>query len=214
MNYKYMRVSTDKQDTKRQEMLLEGIQADKVFIDKLSGKNTNRPQLNKLRLEAQNGDNVYIESISRLGRNVDDLRALCEEFRAKGVTVHFLKEGLTTAGDTYKFLLTILGAVAEMERENTVQRVREGVAKAQKYGTKSGRPIGRPPAKLPENFPKYYEKWKAGDITAIEFSKLVEVSRTTLYRYIKQYEAEQLDGSLKEEKQTDSTGKPYKQVKL
>jgi DNA invertase Pin-like site-specific DNA recombinase len=214
MNYKYMRVSTDKQDTKRQEMLLEGIQADKVFIDKLSGKNTNRPQLNKLRLEAQNGDNVYIESISRLGRNVDDLRALCEEFRAKGVVVHFLKEGLNTNGDTYKFLLTILGAVAEMERETTVQRVREGVAKAQKYGTKSGRPFGRPQAELHPSFSKYYERWKRGEITAIEFAKLVEVSRPTLYRHIKIHESQQVDGKLKEENQVDSKGEKYKQVKL
>ncbi|WP_347472980.1 recombinase family protein [Clostridium sp. BL-8] len=66
---------------------------------------------------------IYCESISRLGRNVDDLRATCDYFKNKGVTVYFVKEGINADGDGYKFILTILGAVAEMERENTVERV-------------------------------------------------------------------------------------------
>jgi DNA invertase Pin-like site-specific DNA recombinase len=188
MNYSYERVSTVKQDEKRQEIALSNIKIDKRFIDKTSGKNADRPQLNKLQLAVKKGDNVYIESISRLGRNVEDLRRLCEDFNEKGVTVHFIKEGFNTNGNSYKFMLTILGAVAEMERELTVERVKEGIEKAKTFGTRSGKPIGRPERELPKDFKKYYTKWKSNEITAVEFAKLLGVSRATLYRYIKDYE--------------------------
>lgn len=187
----YKRVSTEKQDLRRQEEAFNNIKIDKEYCDKLSGKNADRPQLNKLRLEAQAGDTIYVESISRLGRNVDDLRHLVEEFREKGITVCFIKEGFNTGNGTnmYKFMLTILGAVAEMEREISVERIREGVRKAQKYGTRSGRPIGRPGRSLHPTFERYYIRWKNKEITAIEFAKLLEISRPTLYRYIREYEA-------------------------
>jgi len=188
MNYLYLRVSTEKQDEKRQELLFNHIKINKKYIDKSSGKNIDRPELNKLKLIVKPGDNIYCESISRLGRNVDDLRNIVEYFTDKKTTIHFLKEGFNTKGTTHKFLLTILGAVAEMERELIVERVREGVKKAQKFGTKSGKPIGRPKRQLPENFKKYYIKWKNNEITAIEFAKLLQVGRTTLYRYIHLYE--------------------------
>ena len=81
-------------------------------------------------------------------------------------------------------MLTILGAVAEIERELTVERIREGMAKAKRYGTKTGRPIGRPPREIPASFKKYYPMWQQGGITAIDFAKLVGVSRPTLYSYI------------------------------
>ncbi len=79
--------------------------------------------------------------------------------------------------------------MAEMVRELTVERIREGMVKAKRYGTRSGRPIGRPPLKIPPSFKKYYAMWKAGEITATDFAKLLEVSRSTLYRYIKEHEA-------------------------
>lgn len=86
-------------------------------------------------------------------------------------------------------MLTILGAVAEMERELTVERIREGMAKAKRYGTKTGRPIGRPPREILANFKKYYPIWKAGDITATDVAMLIGVSRPTLYRYINEYKS-------------------------
>ncbi|WP_010250235.1 recombinase family protein [Acetivibrio cellulolyticus] len=187
MNISYERVSTIKQDERRQELSFDNYKIDKKYIDKATGKNTDRPQLNKLMLEVRKGDNIYVESISRLGRNVDDLRNLTEYFKEKGVTIHFLKEGFNTNGNMYKFLLTILGAVAEMEREIIVERVREGIEKAKKFGTKSGLSIGRPERTLTKEFEKYYKKWKDKEITAIEFAKLIGVSRATLYRYIKEY---------------------------
>jgi len=190
MKYGYLRVSTEKQDLRRQEQAFNDILIDKAFKDKLTGKNTDRPALNALRLEVNEGDHVYVESISRLGRNVDDLRKLVEEFKGKGVTVHFIKEGFNTGNgnNMFKFMLTILGAVAEMERELTIERVREGMRKAKQYGTRSGKAIGRPAREIPQSFKKYHAKWKDGEITATEFAKLLDVSRPTLYRYIKQYE--------------------------
>ncbi len=189
MNIAYKRVSTEKQDLRRQEEAFKGIKIDQEYCDKLTGSKADRPQLNKLRLEAQKGDNIYVESISRLGRNVDGLRQIVQEFKEKEVTVHFIKEGFNTGNgnNMFKFMLTILGAVAEMERELTVERIREGVAKAKRYGTRSGRPIGRPTRKIPVSFKKYYPMWKEGEITATDFAKLLEVSRPTLYKYIKEY---------------------------
>ncbi len=96
MNFAYKRVSTEKQDLKRQEESFQGITIDKEYCDKLSGSKVDCPQLNSLRLEVQGGDNNNIESISRLGRNVDDLRQIVQELKDKGVTENFSKEGFNT----------------------------------------------------------------------------------------------------------------------
>ncbi len=189
MNYGYERVSTVTQDLRRQQAAFQHLKIDRVYQDKQTGGNMDRPALNQLRLDVNQGDNVYCESISRLGRNVDELRQLVEEFKSAGVTVHFIKEGLSTSGQTYKFMLTVLGAMAEFEREVTNERVREGMVKAKKHGTRSGRPIGRPARELPASFDKYYSKWKSKEITAVEFARLLQVSRASLYNYINMREA-------------------------
>ena len=194
MIYKYERVSTKKQSLCRQEMILDklGIVFDKAYTDKISGKDIDRPALNKLKLEVKDGDLIYCESISRLGRNVDDLRATCDYFKNKGVTVYFIKEGINTDGDGYKFILTILGAVAEMERENTVERVQQGVERCIETGTtKTGRWFGRAEKKvedLPKDFKRYYVKMINKELSKVEMAKLLGVGRATLYRKIKLYE--------------------------
>ena len=194
MIYKYERVSTKKQSLCRQEMILDklGIVFDKAYTDKISGKDIDRPALNKLKLEVKDGDLIYCESISRLGRNVDDLRATCDYFKNKGVTVYFIKEGINTDGDGYKFILTILGAVAEMERENTVERVQQGVERCIETGTtKTGRWFGRAEKKvedLPKDFKRYYVKMINKELSKVEMAKLLGVGRATLYRWIKLYE--------------------------
>ena len=195
MNFAYKRVSTQKQDLRRQEEAFKGIKIDREYCDELTGAKADRPQLNKLRLEAKEGDNIYVESISRLGRNVDDLRLIVQEFKDKEITVHFIKEGFNTGNDNnmFKFMLTILGAVAEMDRELTVERIRDGMAKAKIYGTKTGRPVGRPPRQIPASFKKYYPMWKDGDITVTDFARLIGVSRPTLYKYIQVFETDILN---------------------
>jgi DNA invertase Pin-like site-specific DNA recombinase len=185
MNYSYERVSTVHQDERRQEISLEAYKIDQRYIDKVSGKNADRPELQQILQEAKSGDHIYVESISRLGRNVDDLRQLTEQFKANGVIVHFVKEGFDTSGHMYKFMLTILGAVAEMERELIVDRVREGMEKARRFGTKSGKPIGKPRAELPKDHERYFTMLQAKEINMTEFARLLGVSRMTAYRCIK-----------------------------
>jgi DNA invertase Pin-like site-specific DNA recombinase len=191
----YKRVSTKKQSTSRQEFQLDklGVRYDKSYVDKVTGKNADRPQLNKLMLDVQSGDIIYVESISRLGRNVDDLRKLCEYFKDKGSTIFFVKEGINTDGDSYKFLLTVLGAVAEIERERISELVRQGVEKCKATGvTKTGRWFGgqhKTVEDLPRSFSKYYTQVQEGTITKVEMSKLLGVSKPTLFRWIKLYES-------------------------
>lgn len=192
----YIRVSTVKQDRTRQDMQLDklGIKFDKQYIDKMSGSTKDRPQLNKMLLELKQGDVVYCESISRLGRNLKDLIEITEYLVDKGVRIVILKEGIDTATTTYKLLLGIFGAVAEMERETIQERVIQGVEKCKATGkTKTGKWFGRQELtieNLPKDFKKYYDKWKAKEITGVEFSKLLKISRATLYRWIKLYESE------------------------
>lgn len=190
----YTRVSTIKQDITRQEMQLDklGIKFDRHYIDKMSGKTKDRPQLNKMLLELKKGDVVYCESISRLGRNLKDLIDITEQLKNKGIRVVIVKEGIDTDTNTYKLLMGIFGSIAEMERETIQERVIQGVEKCKAIGTtKSGRWFGRQEITaedLPKDFKKYYDRWKAKDITGVEFAKLLKTSRATLYRWIKIYE--------------------------
>lgn len=190
----YVRVSTLKQDITRQDIQLVklGIKFDKHYIDKTTGKTKERPQLNKMLMELKRGDVVYCESISRLGRNLKDLIEITEQLVAKDVRVVILKEGIDTDTSTYKLLLGIFGSIAEMERETIQERVIQGVEKCRELGkTKTGRWFGRQEVKvedLPKDFKKYYDKWKAKEITGVEFAKLLKTSRATLYRWIKLYQ--------------------------
>lgn len=190
----YVRVSTIKQDTARQDIQLDklGITFDKHYIDKMSGKTKERPQLNKMLMELRKGDVVYCESISRLGRNLKDLIEITEQLVNKGVRVVIVKEGIDTTTSTYKLLLGIFGSVAEMERETIQERVIQGVEKCKATGTtKTGKWFGRQELTvddLPKEFKKYYDKWTSKEITAVEFAKLLKTSRATLYRWIKIYE--------------------------
>ena len=198
MIVKYIRVSTVKQDTGRQDLQLDklGINFDNEYEDKITGKTKDRPALNKMIVELKAGDVVYCESISRLGRSLKDLIGIIEQLVDKGVRVVIVKEGIDTENTTYKLLLGIFGAVAEMERETIVERVQQGVEKCKATGeTKTGRWFGRQEKtinNLPKDFVKYYRRLKTknknGDLTAIEVAKLLGVGRATLYRWIKIYE--------------------------
>lgn len=193
MIVKYLRVSTTKQDIGRQEMQLDklGIKFDKEYIDKITGKTKDRPMLNKMIVEVNDGDTVYCESISRLGRSLKDLIDIIEQLVNKGVRVIIVKEGIDTSSSTYKLLLAVFGGVAEMERETIQERVLQGVEKCRATGeTKTGRWFGREEKKvddLPKDFKKYYDKMINKEISKVEMAKLLECSRATLYRWIKLY---------------------------
>ena len=164
----------------RQEVLMEALGVDEVYIDRTSGKNVNRPELTKMMDYVRRGDIVIVESISRFARNTKDLLELIEKLTAKGVEFISKKEAIDTTTPTGKFMLTIFGAVAELEREYILQRQKEGIAIAKEQGKYTGRkPTVRP------NMDKVISRWRAGDISAVQAMKELKVSKTTFYRLVK-----------------------------
>ena len=181
MKIGYIRVSTREQNTMRQEALMEALGVDEVYIDRMSGKNTNRPELQKMMEYVRKGDTVIVESISRFARNTRDLLELVEQLTAKGVEFVSKKEAIDTTTPTGKFMLTVFGAVAELEREYILQRQREGIYIAKELGKYKG----RKPIVSPE-FEQVTAKWRSGTITAAEAMRTLHMSKTTFYRRVKQ----------------------------
>lgn len=181
MKIGYIRVSTQEQNTIRQEALMASLSVDEVYIDRMSGKNANRPELQKMMEYVRKGDTVIVESISRFARNTRDLLELVEKLTAKGVEFVSKKEAIDTTTPTGKFMLTIFGAVAELEREYILQRQREGIAIAKAQGKYRG----RKPIQVPE-FEQVTSKWKSGTITAAEAMRTLHMTKTTFYRRVKQ----------------------------
>lgn len=176
----YIRVSTEEQNTARQEIALD---VDKVFIDKMSGKNTNRPQLKEMLEYVREGDTLIVESISRLARSTKDLLQIVETLTNKGVQFVSLKENIDTATPQGKFMLTVFGAIAELERENILQRQAEGIAIAKQEGKYKG----RQPIKVDDAlFEKTVARWRAGEITATKAMQILELKPNTFYRRVNQ----------------------------
>ncbi|MCL1866311.1 MAG: recombinase family protein [Oscillospiraceae bacterium] len=185
--YGYIRVSTTEQCTDRQLIAMTELKIPKenIYIDKLSGKNTARPDLQKLLSAVKRGDTVVVESVSRFARNTRDLLDLIEKLTSKGVDFVSQKENIDTSTPTGKFMLTVFGAVAELERGYILQRQAEGIAAAKLRGVKFGRPVKKPP----ENFAEIVRQWKRGEImtkTALELTGLTE---STFYRRVREYRA-------------------------
>ena len=183
MKIGYIRVSTQEQNTIRQEVLLEQLGVEELYIDKASGKNTDRPELKKMIAYVRRGDTVIVESISRFARNTRDLLNLMEQLSAKGVEFVSKKEAIDTTTPTGKFMLTVFGAVAELEREYILQRQREGIAIAREQGVYKGRkPIDRP------EFRQVVTLWRKGDITAVAAMKRLDLKSSTFYRKVRNME--------------------------
>ena len=178
MKIGYIRVSTEEQNTARQEVLLRELGVDEVFIDKASGKNADRPELTRMMNYVRRGDTVIVESISRFARNTCDLLDLVEQLTEKQVEFVSRKEAIDTTTPTGKFMLTVFAAVAELEREYILQRQREGIAIAQKQGKYTG----RKPMPLPDNFERVVARWRAGEITAVEAMRQTRLKPNTFYR--------------------------------
>ena len=130
MKVGYVRISTVEQNTARQDVMMQEQGIEKVFIDKASGKNADRPQLQAMLQFIREGDCVTVESISRLARNTRDLLTIVEQIHAKGADVVILKENMDTRTPQGKFMLTVFAAMAELERESILQRQGEGIAAA------------------------------------------------------------------------------------
>ena len=160
--YGYIRVSSIDQNSDRQLDMMEAlnISFSQMFIDKQSGKDTARPGLQNLLSTIEKGDTVIVESVSRFARNTRDLLELVDKLAAKGVEFVSLKEHIDTTTPTGKFMLTVFGAVAELERGYILQRQAEGIASAKRRGVHFGRPTKKPP----ENFNTLVKQWERGKI--------------------------------------------------
>ncbi len=176
----YTRVSSEAQNLDRQ---LDGIALDKVFADKVSGKNTQRPKLDELLDYVRDGDTVVVHSMDRLARNLDDLRQLVRTLTGLGVRVEFVKESLTFTGDDSPMatlLLSIMGSFAEFERALIRERQMEGIAQAKKRGVYTG----RKKALTEEQVIDIRDRITAGE-TKAALAREYGVSRETLYQHLR-----------------------------
>ncbi len=155
----------------------------RVFIDRQSGKDTSRPELQRLLEFVREGDTVVVESISRFARCTKDLLELIEQLTAKGVEFISKKESLDTSTPSGRFVLTIFGAVAQLEREYLLQRQKEGIAIAKQEGKYKGR---KPLERTGQD--AVMASWRNGEITAVEAMRTLKMSKTTFYRRVNQME--------------------------
>ncbi len=160
---------------------METLGVEQIYIDKMSGKNSERPQLKEMMSYVRRGDTVIVESISRFARNTKELLELVEQLTAKGVEFVSKKEAIDTTTPTGKFMLTVFAAVAELEREYILQRQREGIAIAKT----EGKYTGRKPLPVPENFDAIVARWRRGEITAREAMRRTGLKPNTFYRRAK-----------------------------
>ena len=180
MKIGYIRISSADQNTARQEVLMQELGVDQIFIDRTSGKNIDRPELKRMMTFVRQGDTVIVESISRFARNTRDLLELVEQLTRKGVEFVSKKEAIDTTTPSGKFMLTIFGAVAELERDYILQRQREGIEVAKTKGVYTGRkPV------VHADFDAVVRKWRAGQITAVEAMKRLNMKPSTFYRKVK-----------------------------
>ena len=185
MKVAYIRVSTVEQNEARQMEAMKGFGIDKYFIEKKSGKNTtDRPQLQAMLNFVREGDTVYIHSLDRLARSTQDLLNIVEQLQAKGVELHSDKEAIDSNTPTGKLMLTMIAAINQFERENLLERQREGIAIAKEQGKYKGRKQVKP-----EAWEEAYAKYKAREIKSVsELAKVLGISRPTVYKLIEQEE--------------------------
>lgn len=192
--FAYIRVSSQQQSEVMQveTMLNKGIDERDVFIDKASGKDTNRPQYQALKGIARTGDTIIFDSISRMSRSYEDIKNEYAYFANEGINLEFINEPMLNTKDTTDvmqraisdIILTLLSAFSEKESIDIKIRRKEGIELSKKEGVQ----FGRPTIALPENWKVEYDKWKKGNQTAVRFGKNTGLAKATLYRKIKEYE--------------------------
>lgn len=185
MKIGYVRCSTKDQNPERQEVLMERLGVEKVFIDMLSGKDTNRPQLQEMMNFMREGDVVVVESFSRLARNTKDLLDITDKMTEKGVEFISQKEAIDTKTPVGKALLTILGAISELERDYLLARQKEGIELKKARGEYKGR---IPISVDDKQFEQEYRLWKSGQITAKTAMAHLGLKSNTFYRRVAAFE--------------------------
>lgn len=197
MKVGYIRVSSKEQNTARQELLMEQLGVDKVYLEKVSGKDKNRPELKAMLEFVREGDTVVVESISRFARNTKDLLELIELLQEKKVEFISQKEAIDTTTPTGKFMLTIFGAVSELERSYILQRQREGIEAmpidnktGKRKSSKTGRVTGRPSMKYPKEWTKIYNQYITKELNVKQICKLYDIPRSSFYVLVDRYKQE------------------------
>jgi DNA invertase Pin-like site-specific DNA recombinase len=178
----YIRVSTTDQNEGRQTEALSELSIDKTFVDKVSGRDTNRPQLQAALDYLRDGDVLVVHSMDRLARNMRDLQNLVAELNARNIAVEFVKEHLAFTGDDSpmsKLMLSILGGVAEFERALIRERQREGIALAKRAGIYKGRKKA-----LNESQAEAAKERIAAGAKKATVARELGISRPTLYAYL------------------------------
>ncbi|MEK4894009.1 recombinase family protein [Bacillus sp. FSL M7-0996] len=194
----YVRVSSKDQNEERQIQNMKdlGIEDRDIFIDKESGKNMERENYQILKRLVRTGDTIVFDSLTRLGRNMNDTLEEFRYYEKHKVNLQFIKEpyiNVNYIGENtndviqsaiQKATLTVLSAFAEKERIDIKQRQAEGIALARKQGKR----LGRPPVEITEEFANAYKEWKSGSITAVGAMKKYGIKRSSFYKLAKQYE--------------------------
>lgn len=182
MKVAYVRVSSIEQNEARQVEALEKYDIEKYYIEKVSGKDTNRPKLQEMLEFVREDDTVYIHEFSRLARSTKDLLEIVEYLNNKGVHLVSNKENLDTSTPTGKLMLTMIGAIAEFERQQILERQREGIAIAKREGKFKGGQVKKIDDDL---FNKYYTEYKERKINKKTLAEKLEISRPTLDKLLK-----------------------------
>lgn len=183
MNIAYVRVSTVEQNEERQIEGLKKYYIDKWYCEKVSAKDTNRPKLKEMLEFAREGDTIFIWDFSRLARSTKDLLNLVELMKSKGIHLKSIKENLDTNTPTGKLMLTMIGAINEFERENMLERQREGIVIAKSKGKYKGKKEINI-----ENFANHYDRYMKREVSKSKLAKELNISRPTLDKLIKKYE--------------------------
>ncbi|KLA16487.1 hypothetical protein B4087_5780 [Bacillus cereus] len=185
-NVAYIRVSTVEQNLEQQKALLEKYGIDRWYEEKASAKDTNRPKFQEMMDWVREGDTIYIRDFSRLARSTQDLLNITTELREKGVHLVSDKENIDSSTPQGKLMLTMLAAINEFERENLLERQREGIAIAKEKGLYKG----RKKVDFPSGWEEVYELWQTREITATEAMERLELKKTTFYKLVKEYKEE------------------------
>lgn len=186
MKVGYVRVSTEEQSTARQEVIMQELGVERVYIEKVSGKTQRgRKELEAMLQYVREGDVVVVESISRIARNTKDLLEIVERLDEKHVDFTSRKEQIDTNTPSGRFMLTVFGAIAELEREYILDRQREGI----KIARQNGKYLGRKPIAInEEKFEEVYGRWKAGEIKGVAAMRELGLKPSTFYRRVRDYE--------------------------
>jgi DNA invertase Pin-like site-specific DNA recombinase len=180
MNIAYVRVSTIEQNEARQIEGLKKYRIDKWFTEKVSAKDSKRPKLKDMIEFARENDTIFIHSLDRLARSTKDLLDIVEQLQAKGIHLVSSKENIDTNTATGKLMLTMIGAINTFERENMLERQREGIAIAKE----AGKYRGRKEIEKPQNWDDIYKQWKSRELTANKAMEILGLKRNTFYKFV------------------------------